>query len=718
MFPSFYLEGSDFPILENKIGHILQHNNHFHVNFLTNFEFFYRVVFVDRLKVLALPLLAFLILFSLRLYQIGLIFKEKEFYFWGENVPLLSSSDGYYFLRLAELIKEGSYKGEAPDPLRNAPDNQLKPDSERAVRFPLIPPLISVLLALLSHLTGVPPEKAFVVFPLIPFLGSLLAFPLYGIGKRLWGELCGFGMALGGGLCLEYVIRTDLLRIDTEAIALVFFFSVVYLMLIIIEDFTLKNLILFSLSVHLYEWWYSHPGLLLPLLAAYGVVLLLVEKFSLKESAKRTLILALFSNPLILFNGVFNLFEMIKGYIPGLLPEQLGFIPRSVFASSVSELQRLPMKVVLSMVSSHYLIGFIGLLGFLGLFLKNKRALLISPPFLLGLMSLFGARRFMIWLGPFVGLGLGVLLQYCFEVLRKNLKLKPMPLKVGLIILLCIFTIPPRSLKFFPLCPYGRPLLEGIKELERLTSENSFIWSWWDYGYVISLVAKRPVYHDGGSWGGPKSILVAKSLTLADPEKAYNIINGTTSLGEEGIRELLEKGEPPSSIISQIENGLHNKELKRKVYLLLSGDDTSKFFWISFFGTWDPEKEKGEHLFYFALGLCQMDEGRIRCQNGIFDQGKGVLQLRDGTLVKIGKAKMVELDSKDLPQKKENLKVGEGFFLLLMKKGDRLLGWAAHPKVESTMFQRLFFEENELGKFKLIYSNFPYLRVFEVSERG
>ena len=670
-----------------------------------------------RFKGLVLPFLAFLILFSLRLYQSNFIFKEKEFYFWGENIPLLSSSDGYYFLRLAGLLKEGSYKGKAPDPLRNAPDNQLKPDSERAVRFPLIPPFISVLLWFLSHLTGFSPERAFMVFPLIPFLGSLLAFPLYGIGKRLWGELCGFGMALGGGLCLEYVIRTDLLRIDTEAIALVFFFSVIYFMFLLLEDFNLKNLILFSIFVHLYEWWYSHPGLLLPLLMTFGLTLFLVEKLSLKESAKRTLILALFSNPLILFNGIFNLLQMISGYIPGLLPEQLGFIPRSVFARSVSELQRLPVKAVLSMVSSHYVIGFLGLFGFLVLFLKNPRVLLISPLFLLGLMSLFGARRFMIWLGPFIGLGLGVLLQYCFEVLNERLKFNPIPIKVALLILLFLSSVSPKSLTFVPLCPYGRPLLEGIKELERITPEGSFIWSWWDYGYVISLVAKRPVYHDGGSWGGPKSILVARSLALDDPQKAYNIINGTTSLGEEGIRELLEKGESPSSIIRDMEDGFYNKELKRKVYFLLTGDDISKFFWISFFGTWDPEKEKGEHLFYFPLGLCEIGEERIRCQNGIFELRKGVLQLRGGDVIKVGRVRMVELDGKDFPQKKKNLKEGDGFFIILVKKKDRLFGWVGHPKLESTMFQRLFFEESELGNFKLVFSNFPYLRVFEVTER-
>lgn len=661
------------------------------------------------------PFLVALVLFGLcfafKLYQARWIFQHKPFYFTKDGTPVLTEADGYYFLRLGELIAEGQYRPGAPDPLRNAPDNQ-RPLESKKVPLPFLPPLLSFLLAVTKWFTGKDIERAFLAFPLIPFLSSLQVFPMFYLGRRLGGNLLGVGLALGASFSLEYLIRTDILRLDTDALNLFFLFSVALLLLRLLDRWSFKDLIGLSIMVHLFQLWYAHPGLLIPLFAFFALSLLLKEK-DLGVTLKRTALVLFFSNPFILYQGLFNLLDLFKGYIPGLIKEENPFIPRAVFAQSVSELQKLSPERVFRMTAVHPFLGYLSLLGLFVLYLRERRALLLFPLMLLGMMSLFGARRFMVYLGPFVGLGLGVLVQVVFEITRKRYEKAPLfPLELGLGVLLFLSVIHPSRFAVRPLPPITPGLMEGIKLLKEIAPEGCFVWSWWDYGYPIAQGSKRAVYHDGGSWGGPKSLLVARSFVLP-PFKAYNVVNGTTALGEEGIKELLKGGKSPGEILREVEEGRHNRPLKEKVYLLFSGLDVRKFYWISFFGTWDPDRRQGLHLFYLPLGLCQETPQGFMCQRGSVDLKKGLAKEMESGVLSIGRVEKVRLSTDDRFLSKEILREGEGVFFFLVEKEGRLFGFLAHPMVQKTTFHKLFFEAEE-GLFKLVLSDFPRFRIYEV----
>lgn len=655
-------------------------------------------------------LLLFGLYFSFKLYQARWVFQHWEFYFTKDGTPVLTEADGYYFLRLGELIKEGKYRPGAPDPLRNAPDNQ-RPSEGQKVWLPYLPPFLSFLLALTSWFTGEEVKRAFLVFPLIPFLSSLQVFPLFYLGRRLGGNLLGVGMALGASFSLEYLIRTDILRVDTDALNLFFLFSVAFFLLRLLDNWSFKDLIGLSVTVHLFYWWYQHPGLLLPLIVFLGLSVFLKERdFCL--SLKRTAFVALFSNPFILYQGVFNLLDMVKRYIPGLVPEENPFIPRAVFAQSVSELRELSPEEVFRMVVAHPLLGYLSLFGLLLLYIRQRRALIVFPLFLLGLVSLFGARRFMVYLGPFVGLGLGALVQVVFELTKKRYEKAPLlPIEVGLGALLFLSVIHPSRFSVKPVPPITPGFIEGIKLLKQIAQEGDFVWAWWDYGYPISQLGFS-VYHDGGSWGGPKSLLVARSF-VAPPERAYNLVNGTTALGEEGLRELLKEGKTPAEVLREVEAGKYNRPLKEKVYLVLTGLDIGKFYWISFFGTWDPDRQKGVHLFYIPLGLCKGNEEGVLCQGGFIDLKKGFVKRPGGEVLSIGKAESLRLGDDDRMVSRDLLREGAGLSFFLVEKQGRFLGFLAHPQVQETTFHKLLFE-GEGGPFKLRLSDFPRYRIYEV----
>ncbi|RLA83393.1 MAG: hypothetical protein DRG31_06210 [Deltaproteobacteria bacterium] len=669
-----------------------------------------------RFRVFLFPVALFCLFFFVRLKQAEIVFEKPRLYLWGEGVPVLSTLDGYYWLRLAEMIREGAYRPGAPDPLRNAPDNQFGED-EKKVRLPSPPPLLSVLLALTAWISGEPVDRAFLSFPLIPFLAGLLAFPLFFIGKRLWGELAGLGMALGGLFCLEYMVRTDVLRLDTDALNPFFLFLIAYLLLGLLKDFGYRKLIALTVTVHLFQWWYSHPGLILPLLGFYGLGLLISGR-GLKETARRTALVVLFCNPWILYEGFCNLWAMVAKYMfPGLMKEELSLIPPEVFSRSVSELKALGMWKVFGLTLTHPLLGYLSLGGLVLFFMRDRRCVILLPLLCLGMMSFWGPRRFMIYLGPFMGLGIGALLQLAEDILEGKLKGKLLlSMRMFLICLLFGSVVAPSKFDVKPVPQIGAPLAEAMGRMRVELSEEAFIWSWWDYGYPVSQIARKAVYLDGGCWRNSKALLVARSFVAKDFQTAYNLINGTTELGKKGIKELLEEGKTPGEVIGEIQQGKYNGELRCPVYWLLTGLDIPKFYWISFFGTWDPKKSEGRHLPYFTLGLCEGRGGGVLCQRGIVDLKRGVLLIPPSKRVKLGELQMIELDEGDRGRIIKVLRMGGGPSVFLVKKGEFMWGYLAKPEVKDTVFHRLFFLGEETSFFEPVFSDFPHVRIFKVKE--
>ena len=678
-----------------------------------------------------MPFALFFFFFFFRMYQVSFIYNHSSLYLWGDGIPVLSTLDGYYYLRLAEMIREGSYRAGAVDPLRNAPDNQSSPDDEEdeeeLVRLPTPRPLLSVLLAGAAWIRGEPVDKAFLSFPLIPLLASLLAFPLFLLGRRLGGVFVGLGMALGGGMATEYIIRTDPLRLDTDALNPFFLFLIALLLLQSLQSRGRRSylwLLATGLAVHLFDWWYRHPGLVVPFIGVYALALVLSRR-PVRETILKTALLILVCHPLLVFEGVRNFLGMIW-YVPGLVKEETGFIPRSVFAQSVSELKHLPPQVVFSLMATHPVLGYISLIGLAILFWRQRwQALLILPPLLLGALCFKGGRRFMIYFAPFVGMGLGVLIQVAGDILVRKVRQRALlpGIYAGLGALLFICTVAPERFDIRPGRIITPRVAEGFHYLKGHTPKESFVWAWWDYGYPIAKISKRAVYHDGGGWGNVKNLLVARSFVAREPEVIYNLVNGTTSLGEEGIRELLEEGLNPPEILMRIERGDYNRGLSRPVYLVFTGLDALKFYWISFFGTWDPAAQKGKHLSYVPLGACKLVPQReqVLCSRGVLDLKQKVFCYRGGRCLKVKELHLVDLGEGDSVAEQQVLSSPEGRGLVgyLFRKRGAVFGYLATPGCPQTAFHRMFFlGEYHPGFFELVYSDFPAIRIYRVKPQG
>jgi len=368
-------------------------------------------------------------------------------YFVGER-PMMTTLDAPYWLRLAREYKEGVYnqKGglrgypegtdnyremSVPEKYRDPPfditSNRQRgtaptlssPSPETPVIRYSDVPLLSFLIA---HLAPFFNNNYYLAGTLlIPLLASLFILPLgiffFCICLPVSGLLGGLIGTFAGG----YYMRSSIGRIDTDMLNL--FFPVLAGLFILLAGKvkTERNVLLYSigagLSLFLFQWWYGKAGFTL----AYFMVLvfsLFVQKIRFRTILVGAFLFLLCTQPATFMSGTGAVQGFLKGYFTIEDAREVAIDDRSNTASfpntmtTISEVDHVPMSEVLRRVLSNTTLDWIGFLGFFGVTIFKWRVLLPLVPMLaLGLFSFQSSNRFIMFLAPFIGIGLGWLLQ-------------------------------------------------------------------------------------------------------------------------------------------------------------------------------------------------------------------------------------------------------------------------------------------------------------------
>jgi len=270
--------------------------------------------FKPKIKLILLFLaiiLTFITSFWTRFKFIDLWEKFKDQFFFN-NRAILTNFDGYYFARLAKEYGQGTY-----DKVTNLTPEELKKlkkyysedaiiDDKRFVPdFVTKPKPVPMISWIFSHFNY--PENASIW--LIPLLAALTVIPILLFFFEINLPFAGIGAAILGSLSIIFVIRTQIARLDTDALNLFFPFLIAYFLLKSVKsyekilenkdkygnlkNFNIKNLIkenkgiviyplLAAISFDLFLWWYRHIGFLTPFLGAFLLSLLLTY-FSYKR---------------------------------------------------------------------------------------------------------------------------------------------------------------------------------------------------------------------------------------------------------------------------------------------------------------------------------------------------------------------------------------------------------------------------------------------------
>ena len=530
--------------------------------------------------------------------------------FYIEGRPIFTAYDAYYFARLADDYNLGIFQPGGKDKLRFVPDYADYPD---------VIPLYSWIFAKLSALTGKPVEN--LSFWIIPIFAVSVAIPIVFLLLNVGTPLAALGGALATSLSLIYVVRTSINRLDTDSIVLFSFFSIPLAVLLAHSTHNRKQKYLYLLLVAVFSltfyWGYLHAELNL-LFWLFSLLFwsypLLREWFSkgrkegksLKEifkgeTSKDLFLLTLAFNPIILLLGVYELAKRLWIYVIHFNKPLYGEFPNVQI--SISELQKLDFSRLAKLTVGNEILLILSLIGvFLFILYRFRVFLLLLPTFLIGLLAFKGASRFAMFLAPILGIGFGFLFDLLMDFVRKKSNsskwVKVFSYSFLGLLLTGIITFSDRlSFKFIPQPIMSSDLADAFIELGKQTPPNAWIYTWWDYGYAIQYYARRATFHDGGSQFSPKTYFVALGFTTPSPLAAYNITKTLTVCGKKCIKKLLEEGKTAQQIKEMFVNGtlLKGKKVNHPVYWVFTQDLIGKFYWISYFGSWDFKTLKGTH---------------------------------------------------------------------------------------------------------------------------
>ncbi|KAA0257657.1 hypothetical protein FHQ18_07905 [Deferribacter autotrophicus] len=457
----------------------------------------------------------------------------------------------------------------------------------------------------------------------------------------------------------------------------------------------------------LFYWWYYHPGFTLIYFVVL-IALLFVYKKQRKVIIYSAIIYFIFSNPIYFFYGIFNLFGFIKNYFTISKENVIGF-PNIL--QTITEAQHKPVMEVLRYVMTSPLLTALGLIIFIVIGVLNwRRFLSIVPLFLLGLLSFKSSNRFAMFLAPFAGAGLGVLIDYVYKVGSEKLQDKKVYVGVGalsLFVLMIVFVKNLTAIDYVPRPSINPNIIKSFINMNKKLPQGA-IWSWWDYGYAIEDIVGFPVYHDGGSQGSPKTYFIAKSFITDNQSKLYKYVSYFDNYGMDEIKKLIEDNISALEIVKNVD-AFDGKPVNENNYLLFTQDMISKFAAFNFIGSYDFKKKQSEKVI-LALMTCQKVEKNVFfCDGNKIDTNKGIINKKVPL-----KQFIVTVNGKIAQRKSYSFKKGLNAELIV-KDGIIYYMIIGDDKYYNSNFNQIYILGNyDKRLFEEVYNNFPFARVFRV----
>ncbi|MGA1599137.1 MAG: hypothetical protein ACO4AU_08800 [bacterium] len=710
------------------------------------------------------PHLGLFLIALIALYALSAHIRFEQFERWKENRgayfvgdrPMMTTLDAPFWLRMGREHNEGIY---GVDELRNYPDGTTafrelpqkfrNPEDASATGEKATPPMLSWLIA--QSVGWFDGNYYLAGTLLVPVLAGLFILPLgyyfYLLGVPAGGLLGGFV----GTFCAEYFMRSSIGRIDTDMLNLFFPALAAVFILHSARARTVGNLLLFAAlaggTLWGFQWWYGKPGFTL---AFFGV---LIATQALHHVAPRwilasALLFALLAGPGTLFSGAATAEGFLKMYFtieaeaPAEYRDNTTETPASFpnVMTTISEAERIPLSDVLPGILNSELLGWLGLLAFAVLAICRWRwAVPLLPMLLLGLLGFQSARRFLMFLAPFLGVGFGFLItvavQLVWESLTrpagppaspKNRKQRNAPVvepaeeerpswwkhplardvvTYAAVVIACWGLSSKTAIAFVPGPSIPTPLYSTFDQVRQKTPENAILYTWWDFGYALIDATQRGVFHDGGSQFSPKTYFIARSFLSPSPEEMQKIIR---SLGSQGIRGIEDNNTSPANLLSAVLNPGGNPE--NPVYVLFTADMIGKYSALSSIGSWDLEKGGKQVKGFQNLRCRDITNNLLNCENAQIDLNQGTINNRF-PLIEVVQV----LGGKVIGRKGFNRK--DGYYLQILMSNPRQFSdiYLVEPDVFRSNFNQMYLlGQHDPDRFEEVFNQFPLARMYRV----
>ena len=463
-------------------------------------------------------------------------------------------------------------------------------------------------------------------------LAALSVFPIYLIGRYLFGSLAGIFSAFFFNFTPFFLVRNMAGFFDTDPLNILFISSIVFLFLLsllkIEEENSIKlKPILFAFLAgflnSLFAWTWS--GYWLPIWIISGSLILFFlikinkaneNNVSFKPYFLSFLVFILtFLIIAIPLRGITIIKNSIQGpfnFFTLKSPHQGELFPS--VTPTITELQRpknLFQAFVIDLGPGNFFLGIIGifLLGYY-LFIRNKKEKEVPFSLLLvwglgTLISFLTSIRY----GEYFALPLSLSAGFCLEETWKFFLRKR---NSGIIFFLLIFTFfslyasysisSARSSKIRT--KIDKNWADALFYLKEKTPKNSVVLAWWPYGYWVEGISERSTIIDGGCQDYVREIPLWE-ISKEECEKRKGYI--PKSFDEFNIGShicITSRIQDFSNILLTSDEKWAREILKtyqkdsEQIYLLLSPDLIPKSVYWSYFATWDREKKEGQRYRY------------------------------------------------------------------------------------------------------------------------
>jgi dolichyl-diphosphooligosaccharide--protein glycosyltransferase len=486
--------------------------------------------------------------------------------------------DPWYWARLAEEIAAGTRP--VVDPLRNVPD---------LVANSWPPPLVALVPAGLSWLLPGDPRETLLWLP--PLFAMAFVAPLAAWAAPFAPRAALVGAGLLGGLGDIYLRRTMPGAYDTDFLILSFGFCVAAVMSRCVDDRSLSPRSLAwvvgaGLTLRLFQWWYPKPLLALLFVAAFLAALLLARQ-GWRSVAAKVLLFAAVSGPGALLDAPGG-----SRYLLDRLLQQPGrgglALPVSLTAS-IAELLPLAWNEWAPLTTGSVVTLLVAVVGVAVLTARRFRWMVPALPLLAsGMAGLAGGRKNVIYLAPFLGLGLGYALAGLAHLPWKRWARHRTLVAALAVILVVPLAQTPRRWGRVVSMRVAHPMLaretvDAFRRIAQVTEPEAVLWSWWDVGYPLQYLARRATVTDGETLVGPKIGLTALAFMVDDEAVARRVIAYTTVtptrayLEEAGGLEAIRRaamawtGEPRGPVYVVIRSAMAADGYLRELGLTMAG---------------------------------------------------------------------------------------------------------------------------------------------------
>ncbi|MFQ3574506.1 MAG: STT3 domain-containing protein [Thermodesulfovibrionales bacterium] len=644
---------------------------------------------INTIKCLLIVFVCLLSIF-LKLKDIGNFTKFDDF---------VTTYDAFRYARYAIEIQNDSY--ERIDYLSDVPDYAIR-------QYP--PPLLSQLAVWLSDISQVKIQYFFLLLP--PILSILFVIPLYFWLKPLNNTFVTIGAITLGLFNFFYFVRTRMGYFDTDCMMLFFIFTLLFFISKAVsqrDDWfsSYKFILLAGLSMQVFRWWYDHLFFVL-IIGISLFIGLLVNRHPIKDILLKLLFFFILASPVELVFYVLNS-PFLRDYIYGTIFNIQGFkMPINIY-SSVGELLPVSFRMSVWFTTDNLISFCIASAGFLILLYKRFRFLALSLPFLsIGLLSYSSGNRYLIYLGPFLGMGFGYAMYLSIQFINRVIGKYQTPIYLAGTMLSVFLLVPPQITKFITKPMYEERRVINYKKISELTVKDAYIWSWWGIGNPLQYYSQRAVFTDNSNFNPLKIYLFIQSMTSEREDFTFKSISFVANklTGQYDMKGDLQR------LIDNINSYKINPS--KPVYVMLYDGMLSRFIFKDHALSKDEAERLSKRL-PINHTRCNLRESISDCFGISYDMAANQVNITDDKI--IHNFNKILVINKNLatqhiytlnPASEENL------YLIVAKDG-RVYKNTAHKDFEETMLYRMMIlSENNLRHFELVHEDYPYMVLYKV----